>query len=66
VAALGNPLVDCGREMNQPLRLLNGERLYADIAHLYGPLSPYLNALLYRVFACTWWCLKPTACWRRS
>ncbi len=45
----GDPLVDCGREMQQPLRLLAGERLYADVAHIYGPLAPHLNALLYRV-----------------
>jgi 4-amino-4-deoxy-L-arabinose transferase-like glycosyltransferase len=46
----GNPLVDCGREMNQPLRLARGEMLYSDVRHIYGPLSPYLNALLYKVF----------------
>jgi len=46
----GNPLVDCGREMNQPLRLLRGEMLYSDVRHIYGPLSPYLNAALYRIF----------------
>src|SRR5262249_53211295 len=36
--------------MNQPLRLLRGEMLYSDVRHIYGPLSPYLNAALYRVF----------------
>ncbi|MBI3652636.1 MAG: hypothetical protein HY231_16565 [Acidobacteria bacterium] len=36
--------------MNQPLRLVNGEMLYAEVRHIYGPLSPYLNALLYRLF----------------
>ena len=46
----GNPLVDCGREMNQPLRLAQGELLYSDVRHIYGPLSPYVNALLYRIF----------------
>src|SRR5438105_13884215 len=46
----GNPLVDCGREMNQPLRLAGGEMLYSDVRHIYGPLSPYLNAALYRLF----------------
>jgi 4-amino-4-deoxy-L-arabinose transferase-like glycosyltransferase len=46
----GNPLIDCGREMNQPLRLLHGERLYGDVSHFYGPLAPLLNAMLYRVF----------------
>src|SRR5512143_754649 len=46
----GDPVVDCGREMSQPLRLLRGERLYADVQHLYGPLSPHLNAVLYGIF----------------
>ncbi len=46
----GNPLVDCGREMNQPLRLARGEMLYSGVRHIYGPLSPYVNALLYRMF----------------
>jgi hypothetical protein len=46
----GNPLVDCGREMNQPLRLVRGEMLYSEVRHIYGPLSPYINATLYRVF----------------
>jgi hypothetical protein len=45
-----DPVVDIGREMNQPLRLLNGEQLYSDIRHIYGPLSPYLHAALYRLF----------------
>jgi Dolichyl-phosphate-mannose-protein mannosyltransferase len=45
-----NPLIDCGREMNLPLRLAHGELLYADVRHLYGPLSPYLHALLFRAF----------------
>lgn len=46
----GNPLVDCGREMNQPLRLAEGQMLYSDVRHIYGPLSPYINAMLYRIF----------------
>ena len=46
----GNPLVDCGREMNQPLRLARGEMLYSDVRHIYGPLSPYLNFFLYEIF----------------
>jgi hypothetical protein len=36
--------------MNQPLRLLRGEMLYSNVRHIYGPLSPYINAVLYRVF----------------
>src|SRR5438309_4347881 len=36
--------------MNQPLRLARGEMLYSGVRHIYGPLSPYVNALLYRIF----------------
>lgn len=42
--------IDGGREMNTPLRLLRGERIYSDVYYLYGPLAPYLNAGLYAVF----------------
>jgi hypothetical protein len=40
-----NPFVDGSREMIVPARLAAGERLYADVAYLYGPAAPYLNAL---------------------
>jgi hypothetical protein len=36
--------------MNQPLRLARGEMLYSEVRHIYGPLSPYINATLYRLF----------------
>ena len=45
----GNLLIDTGREMNQPLRIAAGEALYADVRHIYGPLSPWLHAALFRV-----------------
>lgn len=45
-----NLILDSGREMNLPLRLLSGEMLYADAYYLYGPVAPYLNALLYKGF----------------
>jgi 4-amino-4-deoxy-L-arabinose transferase-like glycosyltransferase len=45
----GNPLIDTGREMNQPLRLATGEMLYSDVRHIYGPLSPWLHAVVFRV-----------------
>ena len=45
-----NPVVDVGREMNQPLRLAAGEVLYSDVRHIYGPLSPWLHAILFRIF----------------
>src|SRR5215510_5128624 len=44
------PLIDHGREMNIPARILTGERLYNDVQFLYGPFAPHFNALLYRVF----------------
>lgn len=44
------PVIDSGREMNQPLRLVSGEMLYSDVGHIYGPLSPYFHAALYRLF----------------
>ena len=45
-----NPVVDVGREMNQPLRLAAGEMLYSDVRHIYGPLSPWLHAIPFRIF----------------
>lgn len=45
-----SPLVDVGREMDLPRRLLEGELLYRDVHYIYAPLSPYINALLYRLF----------------
>ncbi|MBZ5661290.1 MAG: glycosyltransferase family 39 protein [Acidobacteriia bacterium] len=53
----GIPAVDSGRELNVPLRLLRGETLYSDVGYIYGPLSPYLNALLYRIFHPSLWVL---------
>jgi hypothetical protein len=45
-----NPMIDSGREMNTPLRLLQGERLYTDVYFLFGPVTPYFNSFLYRIF----------------
>ncbi|HSW38264.1 MAG TPA: glycosyltransferase family 39 protein, partial [Acidobacteriota bacterium] len=45
-----NPIVDGGREMNTPLRLLHGDMLYSEVYYLYGPVAPYVNALLFSVF----------------
>jgi hypothetical protein len=44
------PLIDHGREMNLPARILAGERIYDDVQVLYGPFAPHFNALLYRIF----------------
>jgi len=46
----GSVVIDGGREMNLPLRILNGETLYSEVYHLYGPFAPYVNAFLYMIF----------------
>lgn len=43
-------LVDFGRELYIPWQLSNGSRLYLDIAYFNGPLSPYLNSILFKIF----------------
>jgi len=45
-----DPLIDFGRELYVPWRLAHGAVLYRDADCLYGPLSPYLNAALFRCF----------------
>ncbi len=46
----GDVCVDTGRELDLPRRLAEGQLLYRDARFYYGPLAPYLNALLYRIF----------------
>jgi hypothetical protein len=43
-------LVDFGREFYVPMRLGEGAVLYRDLAYFNGPLSPYFNALCFRLF----------------
>jgi hypothetical protein len=45
-----DPLIDFGRELYVPWRLVEGDRLYQDVAYVGGPLSPYVNALWFRLF----------------
>jgi len=45
-----DPLVDFGRELYLPWQINAGRVLYRDLASLFGPLSPYLNALWFRLF----------------
>jgi len=45
-----DPLVDFGRELYLPWQITRGRVLYRDIASLFGPLSPYVNALWFRLF----------------
>jgi 4-amino-4-deoxy-L-arabinose transferase-like glycosyltransferase len=44
-----DPIVDFGREVYVPWRLCEGEILYRDIAYFNGPLSPYLNLVVFWV-----------------
>lgn len=46
----GSLLIDTGRELDVPRRLAEGQLLYRDAFFNYGPLAPYVNALLYRIF----------------
>jgi hypothetical protein len=45
-----DPLVDFGRELYVPWQITQGKVLYRDIASLFGPLSPYLNAVWFSIF----------------
>ena len=47
-----DPLIDFGQQLYVSWRLAEGDVLYRDVAYLYGPLSPYLNALCFRLFGC--------------
>jgi hypothetical protein len=48
--AWGSLTIDTGREMYVPSVLAEGKTLYRDIWYLYGPLAPYWNSFLYRLF----------------
>ncbi len=43
-------IIDYGRELYVPWRLSLGEVLFRDLAYFNGPLSPYFNSLIFRVF----------------
>lgn len=43
-------LVDFGRELYVPWQISSGQVLYKDLAHLFGPLSAYFNAVLFSIF----------------
>src|SRR5512138_2014039 len=40
----GNLLVDGGRELELPRRLVEGGELYVTVRNLYGPLPAWINA----------------------
>jgi Dolichyl-phosphate-mannose-protein mannosyltransferase len=45
-ARWGDLQIDCGREVYVPIEILKGRMLYRDLWYPYGPLVPYLQALL--------------------
>ena len=45
-----DPIADFGRELYVPWQIKQGKVLYHDIAYFNGPLSPYFNSILFRVF----------------
>jgi hypothetical protein len=49
-ATWGDIQVDCGRELYVPQEILRGKLLYRDIFYPYGPLAPYVGALLILTF----------------
>lgn len=49
-AEWGNLTIDSGHEMYVPAVLSEGKMLYRDIWFMYGPVAPYFNSYLFRVF----------------
>ena len=45
-----DPIIDFGRELYVPWQLSLGKALHRDIAWFNGPLSPWVNTLLFRLF----------------
>ena len=45
-----DPLIDFGRELYVPWRMVEGDVLYRDLAYFNGPLSPIINALWFSLF----------------
>ena len=43
-------MIDFGRELYVPWEITRGHVLYRDLASLFGPLSPYVNALWFKLF----------------
>ena len=46
----GSVIIDTGRELYVPWRILSGDSLYRDVLYQYGPFSPHFNAFLCSVF----------------
>ena len=50
-------MFDYGTHLYVPWRITAGQRLYADVAYFYGPLSSYADAGLFRLFGVGLWTL---------
>jgi hypothetical protein len=48
-----DPITDFGKEVYIAWQLSLGRRLYTDVAYHLGPLSPYFNALAFKLFGPT-------------
>jgi hypothetical protein len=48
--AWGNLTIDSGHEMYIPALLAKGKMLYRDVWFNFGPLAPYFNSYLFRLF----------------
>ena len=46
----GDFQIDSGRELYVPAAILKGKLLFRDLWYMYGPLAPYLKALLFWIF----------------
>jgi hypothetical protein len=46
----GNLSTDAGREVYVSVIVKNGGSLYRDVWYPFGPVAPYLNAVLFRIF----------------
>ncbi len=46
----GDFQVDSGRELYVPAQILKGKLLFRDLWYMYGPLAPYLKAMLFWIF----------------
>lgn len=46
----GSPRIDHGQQLYMAWQIASGRDLVRDIAWVYGPLSPYLNGALFRLF----------------
>jgi hypothetical protein len=47
---LGSLIIDGGHELDVPRRILGGAVLYRDFSWNWGPLAPWVNSVLYRLF----------------